>query len=238
MIHPAILWENGPIDGITLLMIGGHYQMGPFTFGRSARSRTGRKEVIGCLSVNPQSFPWEDIMRRLKLLVLALALGFSTVFVASPALADKPVQTGGKKAEKHNEKGNQGKQKQGKEHDRAVSGQEDEHGVKASRHFSKETQIFIHKYYGDNFRSGKCPPGLAKKNNGCMPPGQAKKWMIGRPLPRDVLFYDLPPEIVVQLGPVPSRHRFVRVASDILMIAVGTGMVVDAIEDIGKVMDR
>jgi hypothetical protein len=22
---------------------------------------------------------------------------------------------------------------------------------------------------------GSCPPGLAKKNNGCMPPGQAKK---------------------------------------------------------------
>ncbi|RWR53174.1 excinuclease ABC subunit A [Sinirhodobacter ferrireducens] len=24
-----------------------------------------------------------------------------------------------------------------------------------------------------------CPPGLAKKNNGCMPPGQAKKWQRG-----------------------------------------------------------
>jgi hypothetical protein len=30
----------------------------------------------------------------------------------------------------------------------------------------------------------------------------------------------------------------VRVASDILMIAVGTGMVVDAIEDIGSEMGR
>jgi len=37
---------------------------------------------------------------------------------------------------------------------------------------------------------------------------------------------------------VPSRHRFVRVASDILMIAVGTGMVVDAIEDIGRELGR
>jgi hypothetical protein len=55
---------------------------------------------------------------------------------------------------------------------------------------------------------------------------------------RDVIFHDLPPEVLVQLGPVPSRHRFVRVASDILMIAVGTGMVVDAIEDIGSAMGR
>ena len=28
-----------------------------------------------------------------------------------------------------------------------------------------------HNAYG----SGRCPPGLAKKNNGCLPPGQAKK---------------------------------------------------------------
>jgi len=25
------------------------------------------------------------------------------------------------------------------------------------------------------YRAGGCPPGLAKKNNGCLPPGQAKK---------------------------------------------------------------
>ncbi len=173
-------------------------------------------------------------MRRFVLLVsLASALVFSALFVANPALADKPSKAGGKGVEKHSEK-----KTQGKGHDRGVSGEEDGHGGKASQHFSSESRIFIHKYYGDTFRSGRCPPGLAKKNNGCMPPGQAKKWMIGRPLPRDVIFYDLPPAILVQLGPAPSRHRFVRVASDILMIAVGTGMVVDAIEDIGSEMGR
>jgi len=174
-------------------------------------------------------------MRRFVLLVsVALALVFSAVFVASPALADKPSKARGKGAEKDSEQETHGKQKQGKEHDREGSGKEDWHGVKASQHFSEENRIYIHKYYGDKFRSGHCPPGLAKKNNGCMPPGQAKKWMIGRPLPREVVVYDLPPAVLVQLGPVPSRHRYVRVASDILMIAVGTGMVVDAIEDIGR----
>jgi hypothetical protein len=178
-------------------------------------------------------------MRRFVLLVsLALALVFSVVFVASPVLADKPSNVGGKGAEKHGEKENQGKQKEGKGLNRGVSDEEDGHGVKASQHFSEESRISIHTYYGEKFRSGRCPPGLAKKNNGCMPPGQAKKWMIGRPLPRDIIFYDLPPEVFMQLGPVPSRHRYVRVASDILMIAVGTGLVVDAIEDIGRVMSR
>ena len=178
-------------------------------------------------------------MRRFILLLsLALALVLSAVFVASPAFADKPSKAGGKGAEKHSEKEPQGKQKQGKGHDRGVPGEEDRHGAKASQYFSEGSRISIHKYYGDKFRSGRCPPGLAKKANGCMPPGQAKKWMIGRPLPREVVFYDLPPEVLVQLGPAPSRHRFVRVASDILMIAVGTGMVVDAIEDIGMEMGR
>ncbi len=180
-------------------------------------------------------------MRRSILLVsLALALAFSAVFVASPAFADKPSKAGGKGDEKHSEKVSQGtqkggKQNQGKGHDRGESGENGSHGVKASQYFGEESRISIHQYYGDRFRSGHCPPGLAKKGNGCMPPGQAKKrWMMGRPLPRDVIFYDLPPEVLVRLGPVPSRHRYVRVASDILLIAVGTGMVVDAIEDIGR----
>jgi hypothetical protein len=29
--------------------------------------------------------------------------------------------------------------------------------------------------YGMGYGRGGCPPGLAKKHNGCMPPGQAKK---------------------------------------------------------------
>ena len=66
-----------------------------------------------------------------------------------------------------------------------------------------------------------------------MPPGQAKKWNVGHPLPREVIFYDVPPPLVIRISPPPSGHRYVRVAGDILMIAIGTGMVVDAINDLG-----
>jgi hypothetical protein len=65
-----------------------------------------------------------------------------------------------------------------------------------------------------------------------LPP--AKKWHVGRPLTPDVIYYEIPPALVVKLGTRPSGHRFVRVAADILLIAVGTGMVVDAIEDLGR----
>jgi hypothetical protein len=38
------------------------------------------------------------------------------------------------------------------------------------------------KYYG--YGRGGCPPGLAKKHNGCMPPGQAKKlYRVGQRFP-------------------------------------------------------
>ena len=83
-------------------------------------------------------------------------------------------------------------------------------------------------------RRGHCPPGLAKKRNGCMPPGQAKKWEVGRRLPPDVIYYQVPQPLVTQIGTPPPGYRYVRVASDILMIAVGSGMVVDAIRNLGR----
>ncbi len=97
--------------------------------------------------------------------------------------------------------------------------------------FSDTDRVAIRDYYG-NPPGGRCPPGLAKKNNGCMPPGQAKKWMMGHPLPRDVVFYDLPRELSIRLSVPPAGYKYVRVAGDILMIAVGTGMVAAAIQDL------
>lgn len=100
--------------------------------------------------------------------------------------------------------------------------------------FSDGDRRFIHDYYGAQVRGGHCPPGLAKKHNGCMPPGQARNWAVGRPLPADLRRYPLPPEVLIRLPMPPAGHEFVRVASDILLIAVGTGMVIDAVEDLGR----
>ncbi|MFN4148341.1 MAG: RcnB family protein [Rhodocyclaceae bacterium] len=51
-------------------------------------------------------------------------------------------------------------------------------------------------------------------------------------MPPDVRYYPLPAEVLVRLPPPPPQHRYVQVAGDILLIAVGTSMVVDAVEDI------
>ena len=106
--------------------------------------------------------------------------------------------------------------------------------VHVSTYFTDSHRQVVRTYYTDRFHAGRCPPGLAKKRNGCMPPGLAKQWHIGRPLPRDVVYYDPPYDIMIRLGAPPEGHRFVRVAADILLIAVGTGMVVDALEDLNR----
>ena len=54
--------------------------------------------------------------------------------------------------------------------------------------FGDHDRVVVHDYYANAGRSGHCPPGLAKKNNGCLPPGQAKKWALGRPLPPSVVY--------------------------------------------------
>jgi hypothetical protein len=42
------------------------------------------------------------------------------------------------------------------------------------------------KHGSTGYGAGGCPPGLAKKNNGCMPPGQAKKlYNVGQRYPKE-----------------------------------------------------
>ncbi len=102
--------------------------------------------------------------------------------------------------------------------------------------FNEHQREMAHHYYSEygGKHRGRCPPGLAKKHNGCEPPGHAKRWQIGRPLPRDVVYYNVPQPLVAQLGPPPPGYRYARVSNDILLLALGTGLVVDALQDLGR----
>ena len=175
-----------------------------------------------------------------------LALVIAGLLAAGP-VASQPPWAGGDKGGKGNkseksqkseksERRDQSDNKKGGQRDRDERSQRDgaRSPVQARQHFEDRHRTFAREYYSQEFNRGRCPPGLAKKHNGCMPPGQAKKWTVGRPLPRDVIFYNLEPQLVTHFGPPPSGHRYVRVASDILLIAIGTGMVVDAIQDLGR----
>jgi len=162
----------------------------------------------------------------------AVLLTILAILVVSPVRAGKPSGVGGdnkhqggdfRGGNKHEVRDNPGEGKR-REHENDRGG----------RHFDGRQYVIVHEYYLAKHRAGHCPPGLAKKNNGCMPPGQARKWHKGRYLPRDVVFYNLPSRLLAQLGAPPSGHRYVRVASDILLITIGMGMVIDSIDDLAR----
>jgi Ni/Co efflux regulator RcnB len=143
-----------------------------------------------------------------------LAAGLAALSLAqAPALADPPPWAKGGKGHKE-------------------SRDRDERG--GHQHFNDHRRSEVRSYYEGEFRGGHCPPGLAKKHNGCLPPGQAKKWHMGRALPADVVVYDLPPPLVLKIGVPPAGYKYVRAGADILLIAVGTKVVVDAVRDLGR----
>ena len=165
-----------------------------------------------------------DVMKIRKQALWAVAL--SLLIAPAAVLAEK----GGK-----NGKGHEKERVERYDDRRDDKGRDSRHerdDVRVEFRFGDDHRRVVSDYYGPQVRGGKCPPGLAKKGNGCMPPGQAKKWAMGRPLPRDVVFYELPHDLIVRMPPPPVGHRYVRVAGDVLLIAVGTSMVVDALQDI------
>ena len=166
------------------------------------------------------------------ILLASLAIGLS-----APAFADKPAWAGNGKQNgndygDYNDHGGHGKGKKGGgKPDRYDERRGGDVNISVGAYFGSPQRQAVYDYYGPDVRAGHCPPGLAKKNNGCMPPGQAKKWALGQPLA--VAYYPVPATLVARLGPPPAGHKYVRVASDILLITVGTSMVVDAIQDLG-----
>jgi Ni/Co efflux regulator RcnB len=93
----------------------------------------------------------------------------------------------------------------------------------------------VRSWYRNEYAAGRCPPGLAKKNNGCLPPGQAKRmWNMGEPLPRQVAYYPLPRELYVQLTPPPYGYQYVRVDNDILLMVIATRLIAGVLGNLGS----
>jgi hypothetical protein len=86
----------------------------------------------------------------------------------------------------------------------------------------------------DSSASGSTGPGegdLAKKNNGCLPPGQAKKqYAVGNRIPSADRIQPVPYQLSVRFGAPPEGYVYGVVDGDLVKLAVGTLLVVDAIE--------
>jgi hypothetical protein len=138
---------------------------------------------------------------------LVAVLAATAVLSAPPLFADKPDKSG-KGKEKSKEKGQ----------DAAV--------VVTFTGQRESAQAYFVEKHG----RGGCPPGLAKKNNGCLPPGQAKKrYAIGHALPRDIATEKPSAELSVRIGAPPAGYAYVMLDGDLVKLALGTMLVVDAI---------
>lgn len=156
-----------------------------------------------------------------QILNCSWAIALAVSLMAGPALAQN--QGGKKEKEKDEQRQSQrGKDKRNKEKDKDSNDQR-------QRYFEDRHHADVREYYVEQYNTGRCPPGLAKKNNGCMPPGHAKKWQIGQVLPRQVIYYEVPAPLIVRFGPPPHGYRYVRVDGDILLIAIATGLIIDAL---------
>ncbi|MGE3713111.1 MAG: hypothetical protein AB7F82_01100 [Alphaproteobacteria bacterium] len=93
--------------------------------------------------------------------------------------------------------------------------------------FYDDDRVIIRNYLHDNYARN-CPLGLAKKNNGCLPPGQAKKmYRVGYPL--EVAWNPMPDVLLDRLHPAPHGYRYVMVDRDVLLIGEASKKVIDAI---------
>lgn len=96
-------------------------------------------------------------------------------------------------------------------------------------------RTLVRTYYHNEYVAGRCPPGLAKKNNGCLPPGQAKKlWIVGQPLPPEVVYYPVQRELWTQLTPPPYGYEYAQVDDNIVLMSTATRVIAALLGNVGS----
>ncbi|MDO9490449.1 MAG: DUF1236 domain-containing protein [Sphingomonadaceae bacterium] len=99
--------------------------------------------------------------------------------------------------------------------------------VRADNVFDRNDEAAIRSYYRN---SAACPPGLAAKNNGCLPPGQARKtYRVGNVIPADRALAPLPSDLLGRLPLVPSGYSYGRYDGDVYLVENRTRRIVDNI---------
>lgn len=154
---------------------------------------------------------------------LALIATTLVLALAAPALAEKPAHAGQGRGKGHGQGGQPEHVQPGHGSGPAPGG-----SASVSLTIGAPDQLSIRQYYTQQATMGHCPPGLAKKNNGCLPPGQAKKWAVGQPLPAGVAYFALPPALLGRLTPAPAGYLYVQVGSDVLLMGAATRVIVSA----------
>ena len=133
-----------------------------------------------------------------------LVAGLLAVMAVAPAFADKG---GHGKGGGHDD-----------DRDRVVRVERDDHDRAGDHYRGDERVAQVEPSYGRG-----CPPGLAKKHNGCMPPGQAKKYdrvIVGERVPAGAT-YVIPQPVLSTLPPPPHGYRYAVVNNRVVLVSRG-----------------
>ena len=159
----------------------------------------------------------------LRIVSLAIA---SLLFAGTGFAKDKGDDRddgGGKQGNKHSQKEDKKAEKKAEKREREE--------IKQGAYFNDQQRIYVREYYTTNYGGSKrCPPGLAKKNNGCLPPGQERNWVVGQPVPRNVTVYSVAQPVIRMLPPAPYGYRYARIGGDIVLVQQQNNIIVDIIQ--------
>lgn len=158
-----------------------------------------------------------------------VALAIASLLMAGSAIAkkdgddhdkgDKQSEKYERKAEKRSEKSENKAEKRERE------------DIKQGAYFNDQQRTLVREYYTTTFSSSKrCPPGLAKKNNGCLPPGQVRNLAVGQPVPTNITVYPVAQPVIRMLPPAPVGYRYARIGGDIVLVQQQNNLIVDIIQ--------
>ena len=162
-----------------------------------------------------------------------VALAIASLLMAGSAIAKKDGDDNEKGGNKHGQKQEDKREKRQdkaeKREDKAEKRQRED--IKQGAYFNDQQRTFARQYYTTTYKDGKrCPPGLAKKNNGCLPPGQVRNWAVGQPVPTNVTVYSVAQPVIRMLPPAPVGYRYARLGNDIVLVQQQNNIIVDIIQ--------
>ena len=165
----------------------------------------------------------------LRIVTLAIASLLMTGAVIAKEKGDD-YEKGGKHSQKQEDKAEKRAEKADKKADKRAE-KRDREDIKQGAFFNDQQRTLVRQYYTTTYSNAKrCPPGLAKKNNGCLPPGQVQQLVVGQPIPRNVTVYQVAQPVIRKLPAAPVGYRYERIGGDIVLVQQQTNIIVDIIQ--------
>ena len=163
-----------------------------------------------------------------------VTLTIASLLMAGTAFAknqgDDHEKGGNKHGQKYEDKREKFEDKSEKKAEKNA-GKRQREDIKQGAYFNDQQRTFARQYYTTTYKDGKrCPPGLAKKNNGCLPPGQVRNWAVGQPVPTNVTVYSVAQPVIRMLPPAPVGYRYARIGGDIVLVQQQNNIIVDIIQ--------